>query len=42
MMGRCHQQFIDIIVLDSLHTLDALAATVLASEVIYGHSFDIA
>ena len=40
-MGRCHQQFIDIIVLDSLHTLDTLAATILALESIVAHSLNV-
>ena len=41
MMGRRHQQFIDIIILDGLHALDTLTTTILATEVVYCHSFDI-
>ena len=40
-MGRCHQKLFYIVVIDSAHTLDSLAASVLTAEIINGHTFDI-
>ena len=42
MMGCGHQQIFDIIFLDGLHSLDSLAAAILALEIIAGHSLNIA
>ena len=41
-MGRRHQKLLNIVVFDGLHTLDSLATTVLATEIVYRHTFDIA
>ena len=41
MMGSCHKQLLDIIIIDSLHTFDSTAATMLCTEVIRAHTFDI-
>ena len=41
MMSGSHQEFFNIIILQSLHTLNSTAASVLASEIIHCHSLDI-
>ena len=41
MMSGCHQKLIYIIIFYSLNTFDTSSATVLAAEIIHGHSFDI-
>ena len=41
MMRGCHHQFFNIVIIKCLHSLDSSAATVLAAEVIYGHSLDV-
>lgn len=35
-------QILDIVLIDGLHALDSFAATVLALEIVLGHSLDIA
>ena len=35
-------QILDIVLIDGLHTLDSFAATVLALEIVLGHSLDVA
>ena len=40
-MGGGHQQILDIVVLDGLHSLDALAAPVLGFEVVHRHALDV-
>ena len=40
MRGR-HHQFFDIVIVQCLHALDSSAASVLAAEVVYGHTFNI-
>ena len=42
MMRRCHEQILDEIILDCLHSLDALTTTVLTLEVIDCHTLYIA
>ena len=37
-----HNQIFDIILIDGLHSLDSLTASVLAPKVVHGHSLDIA
>ena len=37
-----HQKVLDEVLLDGLHSLDPLAAPVLALEVVHGHPLDIA
>ena len=41
MMSRRHQQILNVILIDGLHSLDTSAAAVLCFEIIYGHTFDI-
>ena len=41
MMGGRHKQILDVIILQCLHTLDALASAVLALEVVRSHSLNI-
>ena len=41
MVGSGHHQILNVILIDGLHTLDSLAATVLAFEIIRGHTLDI-
>jgi len=41
MMCCCHHQFFNIVIIQCLHSLDSSAASVLAAEVIYCHTFDI-
>ena len=41
MVGSSHHQILNVILIDGLHTLDSLAATVLAFEIIRGHTLDI-
>ena len=41
MVGSCHKQLLDIIVIDRLHTFDTTTATMLRTEVIRTHTFDI-
>ncbi len=41
-MGRGHQQILDIVIIDGLHTFDAPSASVLGLEIVDGHSLDIA
>ena len=41
MMGCGHQKFFDIIIFQCLHAFNASAASILAAEVIYGHTFNI-
>ena len=40
-MGGCHQEILDVILIDSLHTLDTAPAAVLRLEIIYGHTLDV-
>ena len=40
-MGGGHQQIGDEIVLNGLHALDSLTASVLGLEIVHGHPFDI-
>ncbi len=40
-MGGRHEHLHDIVILDRLHTLDSLAATVLALEIIGTHTLDV-
>ena len=40
--GGCHKHFHDIIILNGLHSLNSLASTVLAFEIIGSHTLDIA
>ena len=42
MVGGCHKHFHDIIILNGLHSLNSLASTVLAFEIIGSHALDIA
>ena len=42
MMRRSHHQILDVVVADGLHSLDALAAPVLAAEIIRRHPLDVA
>ena len=37
-----HEKVLDIILLNGLHALDSLAASVLAPEIIYIHTLDVA
>ena len=41
-MVRGHEQILDVIVLQGLHALDTLAATVLILEIIKSHTLDVA
>ena len=41
-MGCGHQKILNIVLIDSLHSLDSLAAAVLALEIVAGHSLNIA
>ena len=41
MMSRRHQQILNVILIDGLHSLDTSAAAVLCFEIIYGHTLDI-
>ncbi len=41
MVGGRHKQILDVILIDGLHTLDSLSATVLRLEIIHRHSLDI-
>lgn len=40
-MRRGHEDLFNKIFIQCLHTFNALAAAVLAAEIIYGHTFDI-
>ena len=42
MMGGCHKHFHNIIILDGLHSLNSLTATVLTLKIIGSHALDIA
>ena len=41
MMGICHQQFFNIVIIYRLHPFDAAAAAALALEVVNRHTLDI-
>ena len=41
MVGGGHKQLFDVIVVNGLHSLDALAAAVLRTEIICAHTFDV-
>ena len=41
-MGIHHEKLSDIVILQSLHALDAFSAAVLALEVVHGHTLDVA
>ena len=41
MMGSGHQQLFNVIILNGLHSLDSLASTALAAEIVHGHSLDV-
>ena len=41
MMSCCHQKLFDVVIINSLHSLDSSAAAVLAAEIIYSHTLDI-
>ena len=42
MMRSCHKHFHNIIILDGLHSLNSLTATVLTLEIVGSHALDIA
>ena len=42
MVGSCHKQLLNIIIIDGLHTFDTTTATMLCTEIISAHTFDIA
>ena len=41
-MVRGHEKILDEVLIDRLHSLDPLAAAVLALEIVHGHSLDVA
>ena len=41
MVGSRHEKILDKVLLESLHTLDPLAASVLGFKIVYGHAFHI-
>ena len=41
MVVGSHKKVLNIVLLNGLHSLDALSATVLASEIVYVHTLDI-
>ena len=42
MVGRSHKHIFNIVFFDGLHSLNALAATMLCLEIIYSHTLNIA